>query len=113
MKEVNLQKEQMMTVRKRRIILKKLNAFFENQEKILTEIEYKNVGGTPVRLALINKFFFSYDKMVVQLKRFYKNWEIQAKAQADAAYAAAVKERKLAELKRQAEKAKEIDEQGI
>jgi hypothetical protein len=64
----------MSTVRKRKNMLRKLNQYFESEGKVLTEREYKAVGG-PYRIAAINKYIGTWPRMVHFLAFYYPQWK--------------------------------------
>ena len=68
----------MISVRKRKMMLKKLHAFFENRGKFLTEREYKAAVGAPYRLALITKYLGGYHRLRYYMSFYYPQWKEDA-----------------------------------
>ena len=106
-----------MSAGRRKNMLKKLNVFFAKQDKVLTELEYKNAPGTPIRSVLIRKYFNGYDRMVNSLYRYYPQWadiaseEVRrVERQTERTKIAAAKAEG---LRRQAEKVQEEDGQSF
>jgi hypothetical protein len=66
----------MSTVRKKKNIIRRLNAYFQNQGKILTEREYREAIGTPFRLVLIEKFLGPWPRVVSSVKHYYPSWDL-------------------------------------
>lgn len=65
----------MISVRKRKTMLKKLNTFFNNEGGVLlSEHEYSLNPRTPYRLMLIKKYMGGYIKMIYFLEHYYPHW---------------------------------------
>ena len=65
----------MSSLRKRKMMLKKLNTFFENEGRLLTEKEYMAFVGVPYRLAMIDKFMGGWSRMINFLGFYYPRWK--------------------------------------
>jgi hypothetical protein len=59
------------SVRKRKVMIKKLGSFFNNLGYIPTETEYKALPEVPYRLAIINKYIGVWPRVVAHVERYY------------------------------------------
>lgn len=65
----------MSTVRKRKMMIKKLHQYFKDQGKILSEREYMAVPQPPYRIYMIDKFLGGWPRMEAYLKHYFpEDW---------------------------------------
>ena len=108
----------MISPRKRRIMLRNINNFFQRSGKLLTETEYRASSGTPYRLDQIQRYLGGWKRMRASLFRYYPKWREQYEAEKAPEVQTKVvfpetkvEKDPLAELKAKADKAKtESDE---
>lgn len=64
----------MSTVRKRKLMLRKLNTYFEHKGKILSEREYMQETQPPFRIYAIKKYLGGWPRMQAYLKYYWPAW---------------------------------------
>jgi hypothetical protein len=69
----------MISTRKRKQIITKLNAFFEQKGKILTQEEYMKQPEVPYRIGIIRKYLRGWPQMVNFLTSYYPKWKEETK----------------------------------
>lgn len=67
-----------ISTRKRKMMITKLNNFFRSQGKLLTEAEYMQMGSVPYRIGTIKKFLRNWPAMIAYIKVMYPEWERKA-----------------------------------
>jgi len=68
----------MISTRKRKIMLKKLNDYFATYKKIPSEKEYATRKDAPYRSAMIVKYLGGWNKMIYYLGFYYPQWKVVA-----------------------------------
>ena len=64
----------MISPRKRKLMLRNLNTFFQRHGRIISEHEYRNAAGTPYRLDQIQRYLHGWVRMTQALCRYYPKW---------------------------------------
>jgi len=90
----------MISTRKRKTMLKRLNAYFVASGKIPTEREYNTGGAVPYRSTMIEKYLGGWNKMVHYLQFYYPQWRVEAPTAPAVAMEAAVAATKEAPAKK-------------
>jgi len=65
----------MISARKKKLIVKKLHAYFVSLDRIPTEAEYKVIGNVPFTSAQLTSYLGGYNRAVMFVKTYYPQWK--------------------------------------
>ena len=74
----------MISVRKRKNMIRKLHNYFSTIGYVPSENEYGKLPNPPIRRAMLDKYLGSWPRMIAYLERYYPIWKTTPKVAAEA-----------------------------
>ena len=65
----------MISSRKKKLVVKKLNTFFEANRGIPTKAEYRLKASVPFTLAQLDSYLGGYERAVMFVKQYFPKWK--------------------------------------